>query len=103
MKLGDIITIKNQAGMLRVRLEKELSMRDVAMGLGNDRVPSLSKPRLEYHKGTGWGGHLVTLCGDLETTPFNMYLIHINDYDEKPKCYLGVCHDTEQDIFETVY
>ena len=67
------------------------------------QIPSLSRPRLEYHKGTGWGGHLVTLCGDLDSVPFNMYLLHINDYDDKPKCYLGVCDDTEEDVFETVY
>ena len=103
MKIGDTVTIKNKAGMLSVHIEKELSLADVAKGLGDDKIPSLNRPRLEYHKGTGWGGHLVTLCGDLDSTPFKIYLLHINDYDDKPKCYLGVCDDTEQDIFETVY
>ena len=103
MKVGDIISIKNQAGVLRVRIEKELSLENVTKGIGDDKLPSLSRPRLEYHKGTGYKGHLVTLCGDLDSTPFNMYLLHISDYDDKPRCYLGVCDDTEEDIFETVY
>ena len=102
MKNGDIITIKNKAGMLKIHIEKELSLRDVTMGLGDDKIPSLQKPRLEYHKGP-YGQHLVTLCGDLDATPFNIYLMHINDCDDTPKCYLGVCNNTEQDIFETVY
>jgi hypothetical protein len=102
MKIGDIVTIKNRAGMLRVRIEKELSLGDVAKCLGDDRIPDLCRPRLEYHKGTGWGGHLVTLCGNLDSTPFNLYLLHITDYDDKPRCYVGVCDNTEEDIFETV-
>lgn len=103
MKVGDIVTIKNQAGMLRVRIEKELSLEEVTKGLGDDKIPDLVRPRLEYHKGSSYGGHLVTLCGNLSATPFNMYLMYINDYGDKPTCYLGVCDDTEDDIFETMY
>lgn len=102
MKVGDIISIKNAAGILRVRIEKELLLKDVARCIGDDKIPNLMRPRLEYHKGTGWGGHLVTLCGNLDATPFSIYLMHITDYDDKPRCYLGVCDNTEEDIFETV-
>ena len=102
MKVGDIITIKNAAGLLDIRIEKELSMRDVAMGLGDDKVQILHRPRFEYHRG-GYGEHLVTLCGNLDSTPFNIYLMHIRDYDNQPVCYLGVCDDTERPTFETVY
>ena len=102
MKIGDIVTIKNQAGLLNVRIEKELSLEDITKGIGDDKLPGFSKPRLEYHKGR-YGEHLVTYCGDLNTTPFNMYLMHIDDCIDKPKCYLGVCDDTEQCIFETQY
>lgn len=103
MKPGDIVTIKNKAGMLRVRIEKELSLEDITKCTGDDKIPDLTRPRLEYHKGTNWGGHLITLCGNLETTPFNMYLLHITDYGDRPTCYLGVCDNIEEDIFETVY
>ena len=102
MKIGDIVTIKNKAGLLKIRIEKELNLEDVVKGLGDDRIPSLSRPRLEYHAGK-YGEHLVTLCGDLTTTPFNIYLMHIVDYYDKPKCFLGVCDDTEETIFETMY
>ena len=30
MKIGDLVTIKNKAGMLKVRIEKELSLSDVS-------------------------------------------------------------------------
>lgn len=103
MKPGDIVTIKNKAGMLRVRLEKELSLEDVTKCLGDDKIPDLVRPRFEYHKGSNYGDHLVTLCGNLSTTPFHMYLMYISDYGDLPRCYLGVCDDTESDIFETVY
>lgn len=102
MKPGDIVTIKNRAGMLKVRIEKELALEDVTRGIGDDKLPSFNRPRVEYHKGR-YGEHLITLCGDLTTVPFNMYLMHIDGYDDKPSCYLGVCDDTEQDVFETVY
>lgn len=103
MKVGDTITIKNKAGMLRVRLEKELSLEDVTKCVGDDKIPDLVRPRLEYHQSTGYSGCLVTLCGNLNTTPFDMYLMYIPSIYEKPTCYLGVCDDSEADIFETVY
>ena len=103
MKVGDIVTITNKAGMLKVRIEKELTLEDMAKGIGDDRIPDLERPRLEYHRGTSWGGQLITLCGNLDTTPFNMYLLHITDYYDKPKCYLGTCDNSEETIFETVY
>lgn len=102
MQVGDIVTIKNLAGMLRVRIEKELCLEDISKGIGDDKLPGFSKPRLEYHRGK-YGEHLITYCGDLNTTPFNMYMMHIDVCEDKPKCYLGVCDDTEQDIFETKY
>jgi hypothetical protein len=106
MKVGDIITIKNDAGMLRVHIEKELSMREVTMHVGDDKIPSLTNPRLEYHRGTGWGGHLITLCDEKhekQTFPFNIYLLHIDGCYDLPRCFLGVCHGSEEDVFETVY
>lgn len=102
MKVGDIVTIKNKAGMLQVRIEKELDFYDVTRGIGDDKLPSLIRPRLEYHESTGWGGQLITLCDESSNFPLNMYLLNITDCDDKPKCYLGVYTQTEQDIFETV-
>lgn len=103
MKVGDIVAIKNKAGMLHVRIEKELSLEDVMKCIGEDRIPDLVCPRLEYHQSAGYSGALVTLCGNLSTTPFNMYLMYISSIYEKPTCYLGVCDNSEEDIFETVY
>lgn len=102
MKVGDIVQIKNSAGLLNVRLEKELDFRDVTRGIGDDKLPSLDRPRLEYHKAR-YGEQLITLCGDCSIMPFNMYLMYICDFDDKPVCFLGVCDQSECPIFETVY
>lgn len=102
MKVGDIVTIKNKAGLLQVRIEKELDLRDITRGIGDDKLPAFVRPRLEYHESTGWGGQLITLCDGDSDLPINMYLLNITVDEDKPKCYLGVCGETEQDIFETV-
>lgn len=102
MQVGDIIHIKNAAGVLKVHIKKELRLEDITKGIGDDKLPGFRKPRLEYHKGE-YGEHLVTYCGDLITVPFDMYIMHISDDEDKPMCYLGVCDDTEQYIFETKY
>lgn len=102
MQVGETVLIKNQAGVLNVHIVKELDLEDVTKGIGDDRVQTINRPRLEYHRG-GYGEHLITLCGDLDSVPFNMYLLYVRDYDEKPTCYLGVCNDAEDSVFETVY
>lgn len=102
MKIGSVIVIKNPAGALNVRIEKELSLEDVTKGLGDDKIPDLVRPRLEYHKGS-YGEHLITLCDNEGGFPFKMYIVHIHDWGDKPTCYLGVCDETEDSVFETVY
>ena len=102
MRVGDTIDIKNAAGILTVHIVKELRLEDITKGIGDDKLPGYSRPRLEYHKGT-YGEHLVTYCGDLDTTPFNMYIMHITDYADKPSCYLGRCDNQERHVFETKY
>lgn len=102
MNIGNIVTIKNKAGMLKVRIVKQLSLQDITRGIGDDKLPGFNKPRLEYHNGP-YGQQLITYCGDIDKIPFNMYLMYINNYGEDVKCYLGVCDDDEQDVFETVY
>lgn len=103
MKIGDVIFIKNQAGLLAVHIAKELCLEDITKGIGGDKLPGFSKPRLEYHKGP-FGNHLITYCGDLTDIPFNMYIMHIDECEDKPSCYLGVCNDAEQSMFyETKY
>ena len=102
MKAGDIVKIRNAAGILTVKLEKELSLQDVTRGIGDDKIPELKNPRFEVHRGR-CGGYIVTLCGDCSSFPFNMWVMHIEDYCD-PQVFLGVCDDSEAEemIFETV-
>ena len=46
MKVGDIVKIRNPAGVLTVKLEKELSLRDVTRGIGDDKIPELKKAKI---------------------------------------------------------
>lgn len=103
MKKGDIVRIKNNAGILTVRIEKELSLSGVTRGIGNDKIPELKKPRLEYHQGK-YGAHLVTLCDNPEKFPFNMWVMYCTGYCAPPRVFLGVCDNSEEDenVFETI-
>lgn len=89
--------IRNSAGVLTVRAERELSLRDVFFGRGDDKIPAMTRPRLEIHSGGDhWGGMLVTLS-DRDDDDKGMYVIEIPaDYDGgKPRAWLGR-YDTEQ-------
>lgn len=89
--------IRNSAGVLTVRAERELSLRDVFHGMGDDKLPAMTRPRLEIHNGGDhWGGMLVTLS-DRDDDDKGMYVIEIPaDYDGgKPRAWLGR-YDTEQ-------
>lgn len=89
--------IRNSAGVLTVRAERELSLRDVFCGSGDDKIPAMTRPRLEIHSGGDhWGGMLVTLS-DRDDADKGMYVIEIPaDYDGgKPMAWLGR-YDTEQ-------
>lgn len=100
MQVGDIVTIKNDCGLLNIRIEERLSMYDVFRGIGDDKLPTIEWPRLEYHEGP-YDTCLVTLSSRSEP-PFDIYLLHINP-GESPECFRGVCSETESDVFTTRY
>lgn len=100
MTAGDIITIQNDCGLLNIRIEERLDMYDVTRGVGEDKLPTIENPRLEYHEGP-YSTSLVTICSKVEP-PFDIYLLYINP-GAKPECYRGVCDESERDIFKTKY
>ena len=102
MKSGDIIKIRNKAGLLTLKIERELSLWDVSRGIGDDKLPEMKRPRLEYHQGR-YGEHLVTLCDESEELPSKMYVLDCTDY-APPLIFLGVFEKSEEDenIFETI-
>lgn len=82
--------IRNSAGVLTVKAERELSLYDVFSGRGDDKLPAMTRPRLEIHSGGDhWGGMLVTLS-DRDDADKGMYVIEIPaDYDGgKPRAWL---------------
>lgn len=102
MKSGDIVKIRNKAGLLTLKIERELSLWDVSRGIGEDKLPEMKRPRLEYHQGQ-YDEHLVTLCDESGGLPNKMYVLHCTDY-APPLAFLGVFEKSEEDknIFETI-
>lgn len=79
--------IRNSAGVLTVRAERELSLRDVFHCMGDDKLPEMKRPRLELHKGEHYNDWLVTLSDrDCEGT---MYVLEFSDFGDGVKAYLG--------------
>lgn len=103
MKIGDTIKIRNEAGILTVKIKKQLSLKDISRGFGNDKLPNMAIPRLEYHKGK-YDQHIITLYDESTGLPGTMYILNCIDYDDPPKAFLGIFETDEEDenLFETI-
>ena len=83
--------IRNSAGVLTAKVERELNIREVFYGIGDDAIPGMKRPRLEVHAESGhWGGMLVTLSDRDFGKDDIMYVIEIpaDCYDCKPSAWL---------------
>lgn len=74
---GSVIKIKNKAGVLLVNVCEKLNMRDITMGIGDNKLPPIQKPRLEFHRRDD-GIMLVTLCNRQDEYPCDMFLFVVN-------------------------
>ena len=83
------IKIRNSAGILEVTIDREISTKDVFFGMGDDKLPSMNRPRLEIHKGTYYGDFLITLMDrDVAAEGKNtIYLVEVTD--AKAIAYIG--------------
>ena len=99
MKEQDIIKIRNSAGILDVKLIKQLDLKDVARGFSED-MDFQGRCRLEFHKKSS-DEMIVTLC-ERNSDATKMIVAHI-DYGEVT-VFLGETIGSEKDemIFETV-
>lgn len=88
------VTIRNSAGILHVEIEREISLRDAMYGSGEDKLPPLTRPRLEFHKRRN-GDILVSLFDQTNVFPASMYLFFV-DGDEI-KAYIGRVDGEERD------
>ena len=79
------IKVRNSAGILKITAERELNLRDVFSGIGDDKLPPMQNPRLEIHQGT-YGDVLVTLTD--RTVDNTMFLAEIED-GIPPRIYVG--------------
>lgn len=99
MKEQDIIKIRNSAGILDVKLVKQLNLGDVTRGFCED-MDFQGRCRLEFHKKSS-DEMIVTLC-ERDPNATRMIVAHI-DYGEVA-VFLGEMIGTERDemIFETI-
>lgn len=79
------IMVRNSAGILKITAERELNLRDVFSGIGDDKLPPMPSPRLEIHQGP-YGEVLVTLTD--RTVDNTMFLAEIED-GMPPHIYVG--------------
>lgn len=79
------IKVRNRAGILKITAERELNLRDVFSGIGDDKLPTMPNPRLEIHQGP-YGNVLVTLTD--RTADNTMFLAEIED-GIPPRIYVG--------------
>lgn len=93
------IKIRNSAGILAVTIDRVIPTKDVFFGTGDDKLPSMNRPRLEIHKGTYYGNFLITLMDrDVAAEGKNtIYLVEVNDADD-PIAYIGHFQPEKEDF-----
>ena len=102
MEPGHKIYIRNRAGKLTVHLVRQLDLYNVMTGIGEEKLPAMENPRLEFHEDRH-GGRIVTLCDGAAKLPCAMYVAFWDSF-EKPEIWECRLDETEEDeaIYETV-
>lgn len=95
MRVGETITIQTADGLLNIQLDKEFPFNQDVRGFGNDILPTLVSPRMEYYDGAE-NEHLILLYDKVRAVDpcFRVYMIFIADYIDTPRLYEGVCEIT---------
>lgn len=100
MKLNDIISIRNQAGILQVKLLEELDIMDLNRGFYEMEFEG--RPRLEFHQRKDT--ILVTLTGREEEK--NIIVVELDlDFPKKITAFKAEILGAEKPdtLFETIY
>lgn len=102
MEVGDKVYIRNKVGKLTVELVKQLDLRSVFTGVGDDKLQTIARPRLEFHNGKH-GEQLITLCDRDDKLPGTMYVAFWESYCT-PEIWVGKYENDEEDedVYETV-
>lgn len=106
MEIGNTIYIRNSAGKLKIILDKQLDIKDVTRGYGEDSLPTFKQPRMEFHKRYG-EVKIITLYDNAQgkATKENPNIIYVTflDYDEVEvwKAYFDSSEEDEY-VYETV-
>lgn len=85
-----VITVRNSAGILKVTIDREIALKDVFFGRGDDKLPGMNRPRLEVHKGNSYGEFLITLMDRdaAAKSDFTMFIVEVDSIND-PKAYIG--------------
>lgn len=106
MKENDVVYIRNSAGKLKITLNKKLNTRSITIGSGEDALPTLEHPRMEFHKQFG-DIKMITLYDNKQDEPTkdnpNTIYVAFMDFGEVEIWRAFFDNEEEaEDIYETV-
>ena len=102
MNVGDIIKIRNSAGLLSISLDKRLSIKDVMRGCGEDALGTFENCRWEFHK-SKYGSTICTLYDHKKDNNNNIFVAFVSDFDPIDiwKAHFNE-PEKDENIFETI-
>lgn len=99
MKIGDIVKIRNSAGILEIEITEQLDLRDSAI----KGICPFTKCRVEFHKDK-CSHYITTLYDQNGKDNLEMFVINTQDFDI-PQLFKAKMKGAEKDelLYETTY
>lgn len=99
--IGDIINLRNDAGVFKVKLVKKIPTTDAIRGFADDMVFD-GKMRLEVHH-KDYGEYIITMTSREESNDTGKIIVCLLDTcNDEVEYYLGqiVQYEEKEDVFE---
>ena len=100
-KIGDIIKLKNDAGVFQVEIKSNIPTTDAIQGCANDMVFE-GRMRLEVHR-RDYGEYIITMTSREESNDTGKIIVCLLDTcNNEVEYYLGqiVQYEEKEDVFE---
>ena len=100
-KVGDIIKLKNDAGVFQVEIKSKIPTIDAIQGCANDMVFE-GKMRLEVHR-RDYGEYIITMTSrEASKDTGKIIVCLLNTYNDEIAYYLGqiVQYEEKEDVFK---
>ena len=100
-KIGDIIKLKNDAGVFQVEIKSNIPTTDAIQGCANDMVFE-GRMRLEVHH-RDYGEYIITMTSREESNDTGKIIVCLLDTcNDEVEYYLGqiIQYEEKEDVFE---